>query len=80
MGITTDSYKESVRKLFELGLINEEEYKFLNSVISFRNIVVHAYAVVERRVIEKIMKERSYRKILEIAEKLREKAKEYWDP
>ncbi|WP_338602658.1 HepT-like ribonuclease domain-containing protein [Sulfolobus tengchongensis] len=80
MGITTDSYKESIKKLFELNLITEGEYSFLSSVVSFRNIVIHGYATVNQHIVYKIMKEKSYRRLLEIAEKLREKGEKYWDP
>jgi len=80
MGITADSYKESVRKLFENKLLTEEEFRFLNSVISFRNILVHAYATVNEDIVKKIIKERSYRRLLEIAINLKRRAEKYWDP
>jgi len=80
MGIATDSYRESVRKLFENKLVTEEEFRFLNSVVSFRNILVHAYATINQEVVRKIIKERSYRKLLEIAINLKKRAEKYWDP
>ena len=79
MGIATDSYRESVKKLFENGLVTEEEFRFLNSVVSFRNILVHAYATVSQEVVRKIIKERSYRRLLEIAINLKKRAEKYWD-
>jgi len=79
MGIATDSYRESVKKLFENKLVSEEEFIFLNSVISFRNILVHAYATVSQDIIRKIIKERSYRKLLEIAIMLKKRSGRYWD-
>jgi len=80
MGISTDSYRESVKKLFENKLVTEEEFRFLNSVVSFRNILVHAYATVSQDVVRKIIRERSYRKLLEIAINLKRRAEKYWDP
>jgi len=80
MGIATDSYRESIKKLFENKLVSEEEFHFLNSVVSFRNILVHAYATVSQEIVRKIIMERSYRKLLEIAVNLKKRTEKYWDP
>jgi len=80
MGITTDSYRESVKRLFENKLVSEEEFHFLNSVVSFRNVLVQAYATVSQEVVRKIMRERSYRKLLKIVVNLKKRAEKYWDP
>jgi Protein of unknown function DUF86. len=60
-------------------LINAEERDFLISVVGFRNIIVHEYATVNPIFVKKIMKNKEYRRLLEIAYNLREKAKNYWD-
>lgn len=41
MGMSAEGYRDSVRKLREKGIMNDEEEKFLNAVVGFRNIVVH---------------------------------------
>ncbi|BDC18658.1 HepT-like ribonuclease domain-containing protein [Acidianus sp. HS-5] len=79
MGVSTQGYRESIRKLFENNLLTAEERDFLISVVRFRNIIVHEYATVNPIFIKKIMENKEYRKILEIAYKLRERAKAYWD-
>ncbi|MEJ2777788.1 DUF86 domain-containing protein [Stygiolobus sp. RP850M] len=79
MGISSQGYRDSIRKLYEKNLINAEERDFLISVVGFRNIIVHEYATVNPIFVKKIMKNKEYRRLLEIAYNLREKAKNYWD-
>ncbi|BFH73990.1 DUF86 domain-containing protein [Sulfurisphaera javensis] len=80
MGETSEGYKDSIKKLREKGILTSEEEKFLLSVIGFRNIVVHEYAEINFDFVEKILSRKDYKKILEIAMKIKERAKEYWDP
>ncbi|MCH4816325.1 MAG: HepT-like ribonuclease domain-containing protein [Saccharolobus sp.] len=49
-------------------------------MISFRNILVHGYVAIKAEVVKKIISERSYSKVLEIALELKRRAKDYWDP
>ena len=79
MGYNVNGYRDSIRRLRELNLINDDEMKFLLAVVGFRNIVVHEYAKVNVRVVDKILKGREYRKVLEIALELRGKAGNAWD-
>jgi hypothetical protein len=48
-------------------------------VVGFRNIIVHEYATVNPIFVKKIMENKEYRRLLEIAYNLREKTKNYWD-
>ncbi|MFP3164219.1 MAG: HepT-like ribonuclease domain-containing protein [Acidianus hospitalis] len=79
MGISSQGYRDSIRKLYEKNLITAEERDFLISVVGFRNIIVHEYATVNPIFVKKIMENKEYRRLLEIAYNLREKAKNYWD-
>ena len=80
MGISVMGYREAAVKLRELGLLNDEEYRFLLSVIGFRNIVIHEYIGVDFNLIKGILVKKEYRKVLELALRLRERAERYWDP
>jgi len=79
MGISSQGYRDSIRKLYEKNLITAEERDFLISVVGFRNIIVLEYATVNPIFVKKIMENKEYRRLLEIAYNLREKAKNYWD-
>nr|WP_081801152.1 DUF86 domain-containing protein [Candidatus Acidianus copahuensis] len=80
IGLPSEGYEDTVRKLREKGLLDENEERFINSVIGFRNITVHEYMTVDVDVVGKILEKREYRKILEITLKLKERAGKYWDP
>ncbi|WP_291764660.1 DUF86 domain-containing protein [Caldivirga sp. UBA161] len=80
MGISVMGYRDAAVKLRELGLLNDEEYRFLLTVIGFRNIVIHEYTSVDFNLVRGILSRREYRRLLELALKLRERAKNYWDP
>ncbi|WP_243677843.1 hypothetical protein [Vulcanisaeta distributa] len=43
-------------------------------------MVVHGYANLDLNVVDKILKSRDYRKVLELALALRDRARQYWDP
>jgi uncharacterized protein YutE (UPF0331/DUF86 family) len=79
MGISSQGYRDSIRKLYEKNLITAEERDFLISVVGFRNIIVHEYVTVNPIFVKKTMENKEYRRLLEIAYNLREKAKNYWD-
>lgn len=79
MGISTEGYKESIRRLKEKGIINDREEKFLNSVVGFRNIVVHEYSEVNLDIVDEILRNKEYKRILEIALAIKDRAKEFWD-
>ncbi|MGC9106114.1 MAG: type VII toxin-antitoxin system HepT family RNase toxin [Thermoprotei archaeon] len=79
MGQSVEGYRDSIRKLKELKLIDEDEMRFLLSVVGFRNVLIHEYARVNLGLVDRILKSREYRKVLEIALKIREKAGNYWD-
>ncbi|WP_170254159.1 DUF86 domain-containing protein [Acidianus ambivalens] len=55
MGISSQGYRDSIRKLFEKNLITVEERDFLISVVGFRIIIVHEYATVNPIFVKKIM-------------------------
>ncbi|MGC9135821.1 type VII toxin-antitoxin system HepT family RNase toxin [Caldivirga sp.] len=80
MGIASEGYARLAVRLRENGLVTSEEEAFIRSIIGFRNIVVHGYATLDIGVINEILKSRDYRRILELALRLKDRAKEYWDP
>ncbi len=46
----------------------------------FRNVVVHEYGDVDLEVVDEVLKNREYRRLLEIALRMKQRAKDYWDP
>lgn len=65
-----------MRRLKENELIGEDEEKFLIAVVGFRNIIVHEYSDIDLSIVEEILKERKYRKILQISLKIKQKISE----
>ena len=51
------------------------EYRFLLSVIGFRNIVIHEYINVNFNLVKGTLSKREYRRLPELALKLRERAR-----
>ncbi|WP_367173594.1 DUF86 domain-containing protein [Caldivirga sp.] len=80
MGVASEGYVRLAVRLRENGLVTSEEEAFIRSIIGFRNIIVHGYATLDIGVINEILKSRDYRRILELALRLKDRAKEYWDP
>ncbi|WP_231918339.1 DUF86 domain-containing protein [Saccharolobus solfataricus] len=76
LGISCKGYKDCVRRLKENELIGEDEEKFLIAVVGFRNIIVHEYSDIDLSIVEEILKERKYRKILQISLKIKQKISE----
>ncbi len=61
---------DAARHLVRLGLMSEEEYRFFRGLVGFRNIVVHEYLSVDMRLVDEVLRERRYRRVLLLAEKL----------
>ncbi|MCG3109486.1 hypothetical protein L3N51_01778 [Metallosphaera sp. J1] len=80
MNVKAQKYKDIPIKLESKGLIDKEDKNFMNWVINFRNNLVHEYSEMDLKTVEEILNRREYMKLLEIAMKLKEKAREYWDP
>ncbi|BBD73383.1 hypothetical protein HS1genome_1772 [Sulfodiicoccus acidiphilus] len=80
MGISTEGYRDSVRKLREKGVIGGDEERFLNAVVGFRNIVVHEYGELDLETIEDILRNRGYRRLFALVLEIKQRAREYWDP
>ena len=70
MGMEVSGYVDAGEKLAVLGVINHEELKFYRSVVAFRNVVIHQYAVVDLEIIRRIIANREYRRVTEIARKI----------
>ncbi len=58
------------RFLHEAGILASDELAFFRKVVGFRNIVVHEYLDIDMGLVEEILRERKYRKVLELAYKL----------
>ena len=80
MGTGAEGYKDAVRKLKEKGIINDDEEKFLNAVVGFRNIVVHEYSEVDLETIDEILRNREYRRLFNLVLEIKQRANNYWDP
>ncbi|GAB6943748.1 DUF86 domain-containing protein [Vulcanisaeta sp. JCM 14467] len=80
MGIVVEGYSGIARRLREAGLITGDEESFVRALIGFRNIVVHGYAVLDINVVDEVLRSRRYRRVLELALALRDRAGRYWDP
>ncbi|GAB6947162.1 DUF86 domain-containing protein [Vulcanisaeta sp. JCM 16161] len=79
MGITVEGYSGIARKLREMGLVTGEE-ALVKSLVGFRNVVVHGYANLDLNLVDKILKSRDYRRVLELALALKDRVRQYWDP
>ncbi len=63
-----------------MGLVTSEEEALIKSLVGFKNVVVHGYASLDLNVVDEILRSRSYRRVLELALALRDRARHYWDP
>ncbi len=70
MGMEVSGYVDAGEKLSMLGVISPEDLRLYKSVVTFRNIVVHQYAVVDLEIIRRIIANREYRKVTELARKI----------
>ncbi|GAB6945814.1 HepT-like ribonuclease domain-containing protein [Vulcanisaeta sp. JCM 14467] len=70
MGMEVSGYVDAGEKLAILGVINHEEPKLYRSVVAFRNVVIHQYAVVDLEITRRIITNREYRRVTEIARKI----------
>ena len=52
--------KDSIYFLYEVGAINDDEYRSLSSAIGFRNSMIHDYMQFNIDVLLKILKEKKY--------------------
>jgi uncharacterized protein YutE (UPF0331/DUF86 family) len=60
---------ENFQKLFDLKFITQDELKKWASIIGLRNILVHDYLNVDRKVIQAILEKKEYRFIRDFMEK-----------
>ncbi|WP_054854014.1 DUF86 domain-containing protein [Vulcanisaeta distributa] len=70
MGMEVSGYVDAGEKLSILGVISPEDLRLYKSVVAFRNIIVHQYAVVDLEVIGRIIANKEYRKVTELARKI----------
>ncbi len=76
LGYSPRTPLEASKYLFDEEVISEADYKFFRSVVGFRNIVVHEYTSVDMDIVENILGNREYRKVLVLAEKIYRYARE----
>jgi len=58
-----------------------EDLTLFRRVLGFRNVVVHEYVSIDLGLVERVLRSREYRRVLELAEKVfRELAKRGCDP
>ncbi|MFB6489650.1 MAG: DUF86 domain-containing protein [Thermoproteus sp. AZ2] len=73
LGYTVEGYIDAGKKLLQAGVIDEEEYRHYVAVVRFRDVVVHQYAAVDLKAVEKIVEEKLYKKTAELALKIAER-------
>ncbi len=72
---------DAARYLVEMNIMTREDLDFFRKVLGFRNVVVHEYASIDLEIVDRILKNREYRKVMMLAEKIfREIAKRGVDP
>lgn len=74
-GRSKEGYREALRAAHQMGLVNSEEYAFLNSLVGFRNIIIHEYVKVDLSIIEDVLRRREYRRALEVGVNIVERAR-----
>lgn len=80
MGSSPESYREAADILRSRGVIDDEDYRFIKSIIGFRNIIVHQYLNVDIDIVEDVMRRREYRRIVTLVRKIRDRLGGLWDP
>ncbi|WP_243666705.1 HepT-like ribonuclease domain-containing protein [Vulcanisaeta sp. JCM 16159] len=70
MGMEVSDYVDADEKLSILGVISPEYLRLYKSVVAFRNMVVYQYAVIDIEVIRRIIANKEYRKVTELARKI----------
>jgi uncharacterized protein YutE (UPF0331/DUF86 family) len=58
--VTPSRGRDAVFFMYELGLIEEEEFQALNAAISFRNSMIHDYMKFDESVLYAILREKRY--------------------
>lgn len=76
LGYVPSTYVSAGEVLLKEGVIGEEDFDFYCSVVGFRNIVVHECLSVDVRIVEDILRSRSYRRVLLLAEKIYSRLRE----
>lgn len=76
LGHAPSTYTDAAASLLKVGVIDEEDFRFFRAVVGFRNIVVHEYLAVDMRIVDRILREREYRSVLLLAEKVYLKLRE----
>ena len=61
---------DAARHLVAAGVMSREDLEFFRRVLGFRNVVVHEYSSVDLGLVERILRAREYRRVMELAEKV----------
>ncbi len=65
---------------WSVGCWEKEDFRFFRRVLGFRNIVVHEYLAVDLSLVDAILRERRYRRVLLLAERLYREERRNLDP
>lgn len=76
IGKPSSTYIHSGEILYREGILTLEEFKFYKSVVGFRNVIVHMYTRVNIGIVDSILRNREYLKVLKLIEKLYRIAKD----
>ena len=72
---------DAARHLLNTGVMSSEDLALFRRVLGFRNVVIHEYVSIDLGLVERVLRSREYRRVLELAEKVfRELAKRGCDP
>ncbi len=75
LGYAPSAPIEAIEILTRENVLPREEAELLRKVVGFRNIVVHEYLRIDRDIVARILGERRYLKLVDIAKKILEEAR-----
>ncbi len=61
---------DAANHLAREGIMSREDLEFFRRVLGFRNVVVHEYTSIDMRLVDEILRERRYRRVMMLAEKI----------
>ncbi len=61
--------KDAVYILYEVGAIDDEEYRNFSAAIGFRNVLIHDYLEFDEDILYRLLQSRQYEKLYEFLQK-----------
>ena len=76
MGMEVSGYVDAGEKLMILGIISSDDLRFYKSIVAFRNMAIHEYSTVDIDVVKRIIENREYRRVTELARRIAGRVKD----